>query len=65
MWMERGDMPFRPGVTTKSADSQSAIRSERERAIRSRIARRRAEPGWRAAVLDERESRHALSSASE
>jgi len=32
---------------------------------RREIARRRAEPGWRAAVLDERASRHAFSSARE
>ena len=42
----------------------SAILSERseqsntERAIQPQIAHRRAEPGWRAAVLDERGSRH-------
>jgi hypothetical protein len=30
---------------------------------RREIARRRAEPGWRAAVLDERASRHVFSSA--
>jgi hypothetical protein len=43
----------------------SEHRSERQRAIKQRIARRRAEPGWRAAVLDEGASRHVFSSASE
>jgi hypothetical protein len=34
--------------------------SNTREAIKPRIARRRAEPGWRAAVLDERASRHAF-----
>ena len=38
----------------------SAIRAERSGAVKPRIARRRAEGGWRAAVLDERGSRHAF-----
>jgi hypothetical protein len=43
-----------------------SARSERsEWSNQTRIARGRAEPGWRAAVLDERGSRHAFPSASE
>ena len=38
----------------------SAIRRERSEQSKPRIARRRAERGWRAAVLDDRASRHAF-----
>ena len=58
---------FVVGERRRGGDSKRDVRAAHKKGRRERreIARRRAQPGWRAAVLDERASRHALSSASE
>jgi len=59
---EDGGSPANIAASTASHQTKRAIRhSQRsERSNQTRIARRRAEPSRRAAVLDERARRHAL-----